>query len=55
MTTDEKTNLLIAAHMHANNLASDIQNASNRIEHMRLTRLAMEAQNLAERLDALLT
>jgi len=54
MSNDEKNALLNTAHEHAKNLADDIQNASTRVEHMRLTRLALEAQRLADRLDALL-
>ena len=54
MSTDEKSALVTAAHSHADNLAADINNASTRVEHMRLTRLALEAQRLADSLDALL-
>ncbi len=44
-----------AARMHAANLAADIQNASTRIEHIRLTQLALEAQQLADDIEQLAT
>lgn len=40
------------ARQHSDNLARDISNASTRIEHLRLTTLALEAQRLAEQLEA---
>lgn len=40
------------ARQHADNLARDIHNASTRIEHLRLTTLALEAERLAEVLEA---
>lgn len=40
------------ARQHANNMARDINNASTRIEHLRLTTLALEAERLAEVLEA---
>lgn len=40
------------AHQHAENLERDINNASSRVEHLRLTTLALEAQRLAEALDS---
>lgn len=50
----ELTNQEIAdlARQHANNMARDINNASTRIEHLRLTTLALEAERLAEVLEA---
>ena len=44
-----------AAREHANALTADIGNAMNRIEMIRLTRLAEEAQALADSCDILLT
>ena len=38
----------------ADNLSNDIKNASTRIEHIRLTQLALEAQRLSEKIDRLL-
>lgn len=40
------------ARQHADNLARDIHNASTRIEHLRLTTLALEAERLAEVLES---
>ncbi len=42
-----------AAREHANNLQRDIANASTRIEHIRLTQLAFEADRLASDLERL--
>lgn len=42
-----------AARVHAQNLAADISNASTRIEHIRLTQLALEAKQLADDLERL--
>lgn len=39
------------ARQHADNLARDIKNASTRIEHLRLTTLALEAERLALELE----
>jgi hypothetical protein len=39
------------ARVHADNMKDDIDNALNRIEHLRLTRLAMEAEHLATALE----
>jgi hypothetical protein len=39
------------ARQHADNLARDISNASSRIEHLRLTTLALEAERLAVELE----
>lgn len=39
------------ARKHANNLQEDIKHASTRIEHIRLTTLALEAARLADNLD----
>jgi hypothetical protein len=41
-----------AARQHANNLAADINNASTRIEHIRLTQLALEADRIATALES---
>jgi hypothetical protein len=38
----------------ATNLTNDIKNASTRIEHIRLTQLALEAERLAEKIESLL-
>jgi hypothetical protein len=43
--------LVLAARLHAENLAADINNAGNRLEHIRLTRLALEAKKLADDLE----
>jgi hypothetical protein len=43
--------LAIAARTHADNLAADINNASTRIEHIRLTQLALEAKQLADDIE----
>lgn len=40
------TQIIEAARIHYENLKSDISNAANRIEHIRLTALAQEAHNL---------
>lgn len=40
--------LIAAAKEHADNLARDITNASTRIEHLRLTQHALEAERLVE-------
>ena len=40
------TRIIEAARIHYENLRTDIANASNRIEHIRLTALAQEAHNL---------
>lgn len=39
------------ARQHSDNLTRDIKNASTRIEHLRLTTLALEAERLAEELE----
>jgi hypothetical protein len=46
MNSDQKTELIAAAALLFNNLKMDIQNAGTRIEHIRLTTLAQEAENL---------
>jgi hypothetical protein len=43
--------ILKAARDHYNNLKTDIANASNRIEHIRLSTLAQEAHNLLTELQ----
>lgn len=40
------TKIIEAARIHYENLKTDISNASNRVEHIRLTALAQEAHNL---------
>jgi hypothetical protein len=42
----EFSDLIQAARLHYENVKLDIANASNRIEHIRLTTLAQEAHNL---------
>ena len=46
------TELAAYARIHADNLRADIQNASTRSEHIRLTALATEAETLALALDS---
>lgn len=46
MNKESKTDLLEAARTLFENLQADIENASTRIEHIRLTTLAQEAENL---------
>lgn len=43
--------LVEAARLHFNHLQADITNASTRIEHIRLTTLAQEAENLLTNLE----
>ena len=43
--------ILDLARMHKANAAADINNASNRLEHIRLTALAQEASNLLTELE----
>ena len=43
--------LIDAARLHRDNLLADINNASNRLEHIRLTALAQEADNLLHGLE----
>lgn len=38
----------------ADNISKDIKNASTRIEHIRLTQLALEAQRLSDKIDRVL-
>lgn len=38
----------------AHNLTNDIKNASTRIEHIRLTQLALEAERLADKIEKLI-
>lgn len=51
MNITELQELARLARVHADNLKADIDNALNRIEHLRLTRLAMEADHLATALE----
>jgi hypothetical protein len=43
--------LAALARQHATNMSNDIKNASTRIEHLRLTTLAIEADRLANLLE----
>lgn len=43
--------IIRAARDHFANVTADIQNASTRVEHMRLTALAQEAENLVVELE----
>lgn len=55
MTATNQLSLIRLAEMarqHSDNLTRDIKNASTRIEHLRLTTLALEAERLAEELEA---
>lgn len=45
--------LAARARLHADNVQADIRNAASRQEHMRLSRLAIEAANLASALERL--
>ena len=51
MNITELQEIARLARVHADNLKEDIDNALNRIEHLRLTRLAMEAEHLATALE----
>lgn len=53
MTADEFAGLAAEARRHATNAQNDIRNASTRIEHLRLTALAIEADNIARRLETI--
>jgi hypothetical protein len=55
MTSNEKLKLTDAARSLFTNLQADIQNASTRIEHIRLTTLAQEAENLLAQIQDLQT
>lgn len=46
MLNQEFSEIIEAARVHYDNLKTDIANASTRLEHVRLTALAQEAQNL---------
>jgi hypothetical protein len=47
--------LVAFARQHAANLRDDIKNAKDRMEHIRLTTLALEAERLATELENSLT
>lgn len=47
------TNLVNAAREHYTNLSTDINNAKDRVEHIRLTALAQEARNLLNEIEDL--
>lgn len=54
MPTDaELQQAAASANQHADNLHADIKNAQTRVEHMRLTTLAIEARHLANVLTQL--
>lgn len=53
MTTSELDMLCSSARLHADNVRADINNASTRIEHIRLTTLALEAENIAHSLESI--
>lgn len=54
MPTDtELRQAAASANQHADNLHADIKNAQTRVEHMRLTTLAIEARHLANVLTKL--
>ncbi len=46
MLNKEFTELVDAARIHYENLKTDINNSKDRVEHIRLTALAQEADNL---------
>lgn len=54
MTTDELNEIATAAKEHAVHARADILNAQTRLEHIRLTGLAVEAEQLATRLQNML-
>lgn len=43
--------IIETARLHYANVTADIQNASTRLEHMRITALAQEAKNLVTELE----
>lgn len=53
MSNDQLAFLTASARLHANNLRSDINNATTRVEHIRLTTLAIEAETLAATLESI--
>lgn len=53
MTPSQLTDIAAQARQHATNAQNDIINASTRIEHQRLTMLAIEADNVARNLEYL--
>lgn len=48
------TELALQARQHSDNMTRDIKNASTRVEHLRLTTLAFEAERLADTAEYLL-
>lgn len=52
-TDNELVQAAASANLHADNLYADIENASTRVEHIRLTTLAIEARHLANVLTKL--
>lgn len=53
MTAEEFAGLAAEARRHATNAQNDIRNASTRVEHLRLTALAIEADSIASRLETI--
>lgn len=51
MTTEEALAIAAQARLHADNLRKELLNATDRAEHIRITRLAIEAESLAEHLN----
>lgn len=51
MTDEELQRVAAEARIHADNLRLDIANANDRTQHIRLTRLATEAEHLAANLE----
>jgi hypothetical protein len=53
MSREQLLVLTTSARLHANNLRSDISNATTRVEHIRLTTLALEAEAIAASLESI--
>lgn len=51
MTDEQMIEISMRARAHASALRDDIQNAQTRIEHIRLTALAVEADHIAHYLE----
>lgn len=51
MSQGEMEQIISAARLHYENLLTDINNAKDRIEHIRLTTLTQEARNLLTDLE----
>jgi len=52
--TADLTSLLETARVHATNARNDLNYTSTRVEHVRVTTLALEAEALVSRIEALL-